>query len=444
MSQESNQIYCKHCGKPIDADSTFCMYCGGAIQIEVKIEVSLPISNTAKEEDSFVRLVDAGAAKASIKLIDFVKQHWKRILIFVFGVGGAAGLVYLGIEEFEYARAMFIVPAILVIIATLYFSCSKSIKLLIPSGIVLLCAYGVYIYDEYDNIYGRDTTFFDTIKREFYWITPNYTIPDHVSYIRGGTFWGCTLIKSITIPSSVTSFRGVFAGCKSLERIRIQNASIWDEVQAAITQSDIQGYRDIRIVINGVHYDWWDNVVGCDKTVIDAIIQDKALSIDSHAFENCKSLTSVTIPDSVTSIGEGAFSRCASLEKFYGKFASADNCYLIVNGVLNSFAISCDLAEFTIPNSVTSIGKYAFHGCKSLTRVTIPDSVISIGYWAFNNCSSLKEVYCKPTTPPTGGQNMFHNNASSRKIYVPIGSGATYKTAEYWSSYAADIVEKEF
>lgn len=193
MNQETKKIYCKHCGKPIDADSTFCMHCGGAIQFEVKIEVSLPTLNTAKEEDSFIRLVDAGAAKASIKLIHFVKQHWKRILIFVFGVGGATGLIYLGIEEFEYARAMFIVPAILMIIATLYFSCSKSIKLLIPSGIVLLCAYGVYIYDEYDNIYGWDTTFFDTIKREFYWITPNYTIPDHVSYISGGGILGLHL-----------------------------------------------------------------------------------------------------------------------------------------------------------------------------------------------------------------------------------------------------------
>ena len=419
MSQESNQIYCKHCGKPIDADSTFCMHCGSAIQIEVKIEVSLPTSNTAKEEDSFIRLVDAGAAKASIKLIHFVKQYWKRILIFVkqywkrilifvFGVGGAAGLIYLGIEEFEYARAMFIVPAILMIIATIYFSCSKSIKLLIPSGVVLLCAYGVYIYNEHDNIYAWDTTFFDTIKREFYWITPNYTIPDHVSYIGSETFWGCTLIKSIIIPSSVTSF-GIrtFTGCKSLERIRIQNASIWDEVKAAIAQSDIQDYMDIRIVINSVHYDWWDNVVGCDKTVIDAIIQDKARSINSHAFEYCRHLTSVTIPD-----------------------------------------------------SVTSIGNYAFGSCGSLTSITIPDSVTSIGNNAFYYCTSLKEVYCKSTIPPTTttthslGRDPFYNtsdkwdafkyNAPDRKIYVPRNSVKAYKSARYWKEYADDIVGYDF
>ena len=408
MSQESNQIYCKHCGKPIDADSTFCMHCGGAIQIEVKIEVSLPTSNTAKEEDSFIRLVDAGAAKASIKLIHFVKQYWKRILIFVFGVGGAAGLIYLGIEEFEYARAMFIVPAILMIIATIYFSCSKSIKLLIPSGVFVLCAYGVYIYNEHDNIYAWDTTFFDTIKREFYWITPNYTIPDHVSYIGGETFWGCTLIKSITIPSSVTSF-GIrtFAGCKSLERIIVQNASIWDDVKSALVQSDLNNYWDIKLVINGVHYDWWDNVVGCDKTVIDAIIQDKARSIDSHAFENCKSLTSVTIPD-----------------------------------------------------SVWRIESWTFYNCNNLTSITIPNSVRYIGEYAFCSCDCLREVYCKSTIPPTTtttnslGRDPFYNtsdkwnafkyNASDRKIYVPRNSVKAYKSAEGWKDYANYIVGYDF
>jgi len=58
-------------------------------------------------------------------------------------------------------------------------------------------------------------------------------------------------------------------------------------------------------------------------------------------------------------------------------------------------------------------------------------------------------VYCKPITPPTAVTTSdmwiaFDKNAADRKIYVPIGSGAAYKTAEYWSSYAADIVEKEF
>ena len=67
----------------------------------------------------------------------------------------------------------------------------------------------------------------------------------------------------------------------------------------------------------------------------------------------------VTIPNSVTSIGTYAFYDCSSL------------------------------TSVTIPNSVTSIGEYAFCGCSSLTSVTIPNSVTSIGDSAFYGCSDL-------------------------------------------------------
>ena len=114
-------------------------------------------------------------------------------------------------------------------------------------------------------------------------------------------------------------------------------------------------------------------------------------SIGEDAFYNCSSLTSITIPDSVTSIECGAFSGCSSLTAFYGKFASADNRCWIVDGVLNSFA-PADLTEYTIPDSVTSIGEDAFYCCRSLISVTIPDSVTSIGESAFNGCGNLASV----------------------------------------------------
>ena len=160
-------------------------------------------------------------------------------------------------------------------------------------------------------------------------------------------------------------------------------------------------------------------------------------SIGYHAFYDCSSLTSVTIPNGVTSIGDFAFSGCSSLTSV-----------TIPNGVTSiefyAFSGCSSLTSVTIPDGVTSIEDSAFFGCNNLTSVTIPDGVTSIGDSAFFGCSSLKEVYCKSTTPPEGGPKMFYDNPWERKIYVPTESVETYKTTNYWKNYADDIVGYNF
>ena len=219
------------------------------------------------------------------------------------------------------------------------------------------------------------------------------------------------------------------------------------------------------------------------------VFDDAVTKIGGDAFAYCESLTSVTIPDSVTEIGEWAFDSCSSLIEFKGKFASEDGRCLIIDGTLNFFA-PAGLTEYTIPDSVTTIGEYtfgycssltsitipdsvttirdyafyectsltsvtipdsvttigdeAFGYCSSLTSVTIPDSVTTIGDYAFCWCESLTSVYCKATTPPAGDYSMFYNNASGRKIYVPMESVEAYKSAQGWSAYADAIVGYDF
>ncbi|MBR3974411.1 MAG: leucine-rich repeat protein, partial [Clostridia bacterium] len=102
-------------------------------------------------------------------------------------------------------------------------------------------------------------------------------------------------------------------------------------------------------------------------------------------FVNCTSLTSITIPNSVTSIGDYAFWKCTSLTSI-----------TIPNSVTSigrsAFKGCTSLTSITIPNSVTSIGSSAFEGCTSLTSITIPNSVTSIGYHAFAGCTSLTSI----------------------------------------------------
>jgi hypothetical protein len=98
---------------------------------------------------------------------------------------------------------------------------------------------------------------------------------------------------------------------------------------------------------------------------------------------------------------------------------------------------------------VTEIENNTFYGCQNLTKVVIGSRVKRICYSAFENCIFLNEIICKPTTPPTASPtssniwDTFKSIGTSAKIYVPVGSGDAYKTANYWSDYASMIEEKE-
>jgi len=180
-------------------------------------------------------------------------------------------------------------------------------------------------------------------------------------------------------------------------------------------------------------------------------IPDSVTSIGSSAFYWCKSLTSVTIPNSVTSIGNDAFKECDRLT-IYGTEGSAAQTHAKRNKISFSTDPSpyCDAAgfcyshdgktllgaprslsgEYTILDSVTSIGNRAFDSCSSLTSVTIPDSVTSIGYRAFRGCTNLTSVTI-PNSVTSIGSLAFQGCKNLTSVTIPnsvtsIGNYAFY------------------
>ena len=207
---------------------------------------------------------------------------------------------------------------------------------------------------------------------------------------------------------------------------------------------------DGRCVI--IHGDMVDFAPGglTEYTLPNGIISIGAThSSHEKIFEKAK-LTSITIPSSVTEIAERTFSHC-NLENvtvgnlycynyfaklgvpnitFGGYNATADGRGYIENGLLKLFNAS-GLTEYTIPESVTSIGDSAFKGCSSLTSITIPESVTEIRHYAFKDCSSLTSITI-PESVTSIGYEAFEGCSS-----LPV-----IDNIRYADTYLVEAVDK--
>ena len=233
--------------------------------------------------------------------------------------------------------------------------------------------------------------------------------------ITGGTsigssaFYNCSSLTSIEIPNSVTSIRNyAFYNCSSLTSIEIPNS---------VTSIGMAAFYEC-------------------SSLTSIEIPNTVTSIGSGAFNSCSSLTSITIPTSVTSIEQSAFYNCSSLSSislpFVGNGSERTHLGYIFGANSyydNSSYVPTSLKEVIITGG-TSIGRYAFYDCSSLTSIEIPNSVTSIGDYAFSGCTSLTSI----TLPFVG-----NGNGKSHFGYI-FGANSYYDNSSYVSTSLKEVI----
>lgn len=174
-------------------------------------------------------------------------------------------------------------------------------------------------------------------------------------------------------------------------------ATRWDSTTAS-------PWKDYKAVITRVSFTNCENWVRIPECTFRGLSNLKEVTLPENIEEICEyaftgtAIETIILPESLKTIGRFAFGMCKSLN------------YININ------------------DGVTSIGSDAFSDCSTLKAVSIPDSVTSIGQNLFKNCTNLEYVRLSEKTVKVGG-SMFFGCTMLKNVSLPasvteIGSKA--------------------
>ncbi len=236
-------------------------------------------------------------------------------------------------------------------------------------------------------------------------------LPNSVKMITYRSFYGCTGLKSIFVPESVTEIEAfAFEKCSDLilyglkgsfaESYATETGMPFIAVSEAPTEDNFD-----ENMFKGFEYQPYDDgieITGYKGKLSEVVIPSEiggqpVRSIGYYAFSDDENLTSITIPNSVTALDGGSFSFCLKLENIYVDEDNKNFCSQ--NGVLFSkdktilVKVPCAVkGEFVVPESVTKIGFMAFADCEDMTSVIIHDKVTYIGQSVLFGCTGIKNI----------------------------------------------------
>ena len=202
--------------------------------------------------------------------------------------------------------------------------------------------------------------------------------------IKQGAFNGCTTIKTICLPESITTIGNYAFQNSGIESINIGTNILSIGSNAFSGCTNLISIDLSNMDMNTLGSSLGDNIFNGATNLKEVLLPKNMKSIPQSMFSGCVKLEEITIPDTVTTLGNSSFNGCSSLLRvtILGNLASIGD---------SAFYECTLLEEITLPNSLSSIGAYAFYNT-GLKDIVIPEGMTTISYCAFMECKGLYNV----------------------------------------------------
>ncbi len=373
----------------------------------------------------------------------FMHSHFQRINL----PNSVMNIEHSAFESFHDLESIVIPETTTLIGSRAFFGCTSLSSIVIPESVMHI-GDSAFVYCKAlisinipDNITKISKSTFRLCES-----LESIHLPRALKIIGESAFEDCYSLTRLDIPESVICIeKYAFDGCIFLEEINIVDNRYYKSIDGVLYSADLttlikypEGKDAKQFEIpKGVKHIGEHAFYRC-KSLVKVVLPDGLISIGDKAFEGCESLQFINLPESMTSVGESAFYKCESLvsvdmpdslteigEYAFYKCAALRSNQICKDGMVYSsdFKTLIRCPEYKaagilkIPQGVTAIGKGAFSQCKLLTEVILPDTVTSIGAYAFQD-STLKSMKI-PEGVTTIGAQAFYWCRHLESVYIP-------------------------